>query len=140
MNVKNVSPQIPQALSDDVAQKLHLIGQPARLRILLAIGSGEACVCHLEACLGFRQAYISQQLMLLRDAGMVNTRRVGKHIYYSLEDPRLIDIVRLAGIEQPESFQMTEIYVPGCVCPLCLPNQTEDDEEGDPEASGPFFG
>jgi len=49
----------------------HVLGaiqQTARLRILLAIGEGEACVCHLETLLGYRQAYISQHLMALRKA------------------------------------------------------------------------
>ncbi len=44
------------------------LSQPSRIEILLAIGEGEACVCHLEAKLGMRQAYISQHLMALRDA------------------------------------------------------------------------
>lgn len=53
-----------------IADLFRLLGQPVRLRILLAIGTGEACVCHLEAHLGLRQALISQYLMVLRDAGL----------------------------------------------------------------------
>ena len=45
-----------------LASLFRTMGQAARLRIILAIGEGEACVCHLEAILGYRQAYISQQL------------------------------------------------------------------------------
>ena len=55
-------------LAEKAAQLLHLLGQAERLSILLAIGNGEACVCHLEAALGLRQAYISQHLMTLRQA------------------------------------------------------------------------
>lgn len=55
---------------DEIAHLLQTIGQTARLQILLAIGEGEACVCHLEAALGWRQAYLSQHLMALREAGM----------------------------------------------------------------------
>ncbi|MBN1667987.1 MAG: winged helix-turn-helix transcriptional regulator, partial [Anaerolineales bacterium] len=54
------------------------VSTPARLRILAAIGTGEACVCHLEARLDLRQAYISQQLMEMRDADLVDTRRDGR--------------------------------------------------------------
>ena len=45
---------------------------PVRLQILQVLRDGEACVCHLEAVLNQRQAYISQQLMRLRDAGFAN--------------------------------------------------------------------
>ena len=51
-----------------ISRLLESISKPARIQILLAIGEDEACVCHLEAVLGYRQAYISQQLMALREA------------------------------------------------------------------------
>lgn len=46
----------------------------------MAIGSSEACVCHLEAMPGYRQAVISQHLKALREAGVLGTRRGGKYI------------------------------------------------------------
>ncbi|MEW6406696.1 MAG: permease [Chloroflexota bacterium] len=46
-----------------------ILMHPARLGILDLLREGEACVCHMEAVFGYRQAYISQQLMVLRDAG-----------------------------------------------------------------------
>ena len=66
---------------ESLAVFLRAISQPVRLEILLAIGTGEACVCHLEAVIGQRQAYISQQLMALREAGIVKSRRDGRNIY-----------------------------------------------------------
>ena len=54
-----------------VSLLMQSIDQPARLQILLAIGEGETCVCHLEATFGWRQAYLSQHLMALRE---VNAR------------------------------------------------------------------
>ncbi len=80
-----------------MADIFALIGQPARLHILLAIGTEHACVCQLEALLGLRQAYISQQLMLLRDAGLVETERVGRHIFYRLSEPRWLDLIKTAA-------------------------------------------
>ena len=65
MNIKTTSPE------EQIAQLLRAIDQPARLRILMAIGRSEACVCHLEAMLVLRQAYISQHLMALRHAGIL---------------------------------------------------------------------
>lgn len=54
---------------EQISKLLSLIGQPARIQILLIIGAQEACVCHLEAVLGMRQASISQHLMVLRKTG-----------------------------------------------------------------------
>lgn len=80
-----------------MADVFALIGQPARLNILLAIGNEKACVCQLEALLDQRQAYISQQLMLLRDAGLVETERSGRFIFYHLTDPRLLNLIEQAA-------------------------------------------
>jgi ArsR family transcriptional regulator len=83
----------PQQMTDIFA----LIGKPNRLNILLAIGNDKVCVCQLEAVLGLRQAYISQQLMLLRDSGLVETERSGRHIFYHLSDPRWLEMVKQAA-------------------------------------------
>jgi DNA-binding transcriptional ArsR family regulator len=101
------------------AALLRALGQPARVRILQGIGQGEACVCHLEAMLGLRQAYISQHLMALRDQGLVTTRRDGKFIFYRLRDPGLLDLIAAAA-------NLAGVTVPGptnrdvqCSCPSC---------------------
>ncbi|MHB8088292.1 MAG: ArsR/SmtB family transcription factor [Anaerolineaceae bacterium] len=76
-----------------LAKFFDLLGQPSRLQIVLAIGSGDALVCQLCAISGNRQAYISQQLMELRKGGLVITRRQGRNIYYRLAEPQFLDIV-----------------------------------------------
>ncbi len=53
---------------EKLSRIFRAISTPARFQILTAIGNGEACVCHLKALLDLRQAYISQQLMEMRDA------------------------------------------------------------------------
>jgi DNA-binding transcriptional ArsR family regulator len=99
---------------------LEALGSPVRIQILLAIGAGEACVCHLESLLGLRQAYISQQLMDLREKGIVTSRREGKFIYHRLEKPEILDLVRLAahvaGVAEAELALHAH---PGCECPHC---------------------
>jgi DNA-binding transcriptional ArsR family regulator len=62
---------------EQISNLFQVIGPAARLQILLAIGEGEVCVCHLEAMLGLRQAALSQHLMALREAGIVSDRREG---------------------------------------------------------------
>jgi len=93
------------------------MGHPARLRILDALCVEEACVCHLEALLGYRQAYLSQQLMILREAGLVTDRRDGLRVYYSLADQHVEAM--LAAVSLPEGRRNPTEPVPGCTCPHC---------------------
>ena len=102
----------------DLAHLLQTIGQPARLEILLAIGEGEVCVCHLEAMLGRRQATLSQHLMALREAGLVSDRRDGRYIFYCLRDPALLALVREAARLQGEALPVLSPS-PDCGCPTC---------------------
>ena len=81
------------AVSDRISAILQVVSSPARIAILLSIGHGEACVCHLEAALGWRQAYISQHLMALRKADMLVDRRDGRYVYYRLADASLLELV-----------------------------------------------
>ena len=76
--------------AEKISAILEEIASPSRLVILLSIGDGEACVCHLESVLNKRQAYISQHLMALRQAGIITSRRDGRFIYYRLADPALL--------------------------------------------------
>ena len=103
---------------DKIAILLQTIGQPARLQILLAIGDGEPCVCHLEATFGWRQAYLSQHLMALRKERLVITNRHGRNIHYQLSDPRLLDLIHqaaeLQGVTLPRLAPSPE-----CECPNC---------------------
>ncbi len=103
---------------DTVTGLFQTLGQPTRLKILLAIGAGEACVCHLEATLGLRQAHLSQHLMALREAGLVADRRESRFIFYHLADPRLLGVLRqaaeLQGVSLPELSPS-----PACECPNC---------------------
>lgn len=76
-----------------IAQRFKILGHPARIAILLALRTGEQCVCNLEASLGLRQAYISQQFMLLREAGLVNYRQEGWNRYYFVTQPEIFQVL-----------------------------------------------
>jgi DNA-binding transcriptional ArsR family regulator len=106
-----------------VSDLLQAISPEPRLEILLAIGDGEACVCHLEAGLGYRQAYISQQLMVLRETGLLSTRRDGKYIFYRLERPEIMEMVelavRLAGYDVSVVAARVNLSRSSCDCPNC---------------------
>jgi DNA-binding transcriptional ArsR family regulator len=109
-----------------VASLLETISPLARLEILLAIGTGEACVCHLESALGLRQAYISQHLMALRKADILQDRREGRYIFYRLKDASLLDLIsvsaRLSGLSADAVSAQINVRVnPSCECPQCSP-------------------
>ncbi len=96
------------------ARLFHLLSHPARLRILDELRRGEACVCHLQAVLRRPQPYVSQQLRVLRDAGLVTDRRSGLLVYYQLADRQVEWILeRVLG---PAGEQEC---IPGCTCPHC---------------------
>ena len=116
---------------EHIAAFLRAISQPTRLEILLAIGTGEACVCHLEAAIGQRQAYISQQLMALREAGIVASRRDGRNIYYHIKDPKLLELIQDAGDichKEAGQIQITgpENLQGHCPCPKCAADHPEN--------------
>lgn len=98
------------------AELYSMFSHPARLQILDELRRDEACVCHLQAVLGRPQAYVSQQLRVLREAGVVADRKDGLLVYYRLDDRRaerlLAEILGLAG--EPT-------HLPNCPCPKCSP-------------------
>ncbi|HWQ83143.1 MAG TPA: metalloregulator ArsR/SmtB family transcription factor [Anaerolineales bacterium] len=109
-----------------ISELFKALSQPARIEILLAIGTSEACVCHLEAQLTMRQAYISQQLMALRQAGILETRRDGRYIYYRLADPAVLELISQAAqvLQIPaEKTQRADLEqaMAACPCPHCEP-------------------
>ncbi len=72
----------------DAAEFMKALAHEGRLMIFCHLMSGEKSVSELEALIGARQAAVSQQLSRLRLEGLVNSRRDGKAIYYSIADRR----------------------------------------------------
>jgi len=82
------SPEQMMANAAAAASYLKALAHEGRLMILCHLSTGEKSVGELEERLAMRQAAVSQQLARLRLEGLVNARRDGKTIYYSLGDPR----------------------------------------------------
>ena len=103
------------------AETLKALAHPTRLAVLEILRDGEQCVCHMEATLGLRQPKISQQLMILRQAGLVNFRRDGLNIYYRVIKPqvfRVVDAVYAAsGSHRPRIAHKHARE--NCPCPKC---------------------
>jgi DNA-binding transcriptional ArsR family regulator len=104
---------------DQEAKLFKVLMHPARLEILDILREGEECVCHMEAFLGYRQAYISQQLMVLRESGLVADRRDGWNIFYYVTKPEVYTLVdaasRMIGVPQKKYDHNTA----SCPCPKC---------------------
>lgn len=112
-------------LAEQIAAPLEAIASPQRIAILLTIGKGEACVCHLEAALGWRQAYLSQHLMALRKANVLTDRRQGRYIYYRLANASLLDLITAiataSGLSIESVSGLTNLPTDlSCECPQCL--------------------
>lgn len=82
-----------QARADDAARLLKVLSNRDRLMILCHLAEGERNVGELEALLQLRQPSLSQQLSRLRTEGLVETRRQGKSIYYSLASPEVREVI-----------------------------------------------
>lgn len=86
----------PERLRGAAAQAvaaLKVLANQERMLLLCQLSQGELCVSDLEEQLQIRQPTLSQQLAVLRNEGVVDTRREGKNIYYSVADPALLDIL-----------------------------------------------
>jgi DNA-binding transcriptional ArsR family regulator len=119
-------PTVPtaEAQHEAEARLFKALRHPARLAILGILRDGEACVCHMEAALGYRQAYISQQLMVLRDAGLVQDRRDRWNVFYHVSQPQvfaILDAARLATERTGPSAAGHTVAgrLENCACPNC---------------------
>jgi DNA-binding transcriptional ArsR family regulator len=105
MNITNYNP---------TADLFKILSHPVRLQILDEVRFQPCCVCHLQVLTGRPQAYISQQLRVLRDAGLVADDKDGQNVYYQLSNPTVDALLH-------EVFGPTGIAdrLEGCCCPKC---------------------
>ena len=110
---------------DQLANRIKLLAHPERLRILDALRYGPECVCHLEALLDKPQPYVSQQVGLLRKAGIIEDEKDGLNVYYRLVDTEVIDWLecifgQVKGQHPDMSYHKTIV---SCPCPKCEPTE-----------------
>ncbi len=77
------------------SQLLKSLANPDRLMLLCQLVQGEACVSELETLTGITQPSLSQQLGILRDKGLVTTRREGRLIYYSIDSDDALAVMQV---------------------------------------------
>jgi ArsR family transcriptional regulator len=101
------------------ANLFKVLVHPTRLAILDLLRDGEQCVCHLEAHLGLRQAYISQHLTVLRQAGLVEIRREGWNIYYKIMDDSILPVLDSSRAAKGRDLKIDWNAPTVCPCPKC---------------------
>ena len=89
---------IPERENDRLAQTYKALGDPTRLKIVMALEGGEMCVCDLAAFLGLSESAVSHQLRRLKDLALVKHRREGQILFYSLDDDHVAALLKV-GLE-----------------------------------------
>jgi DNA-binding transcriptional ArsR family regulator len=89
---------IPETETERLALTFKVLGDPTRLKIVLALTGGEMCVCDLAAFLGLSESAVSHQLRRMREQSLVRPRREGQVLYYMLDDPHTAELLR-TGLE-----------------------------------------
>lgn len=82
-----------RASADRACRLMKVLSNPDRMLLLCQLAQGEKRVGELEALLGIVQPTLSQQLGVLRDEGLVTTRREGKHIHYRIDSPAALAVM-----------------------------------------------
>lgn len=79
-----------------LTETFKLLGDPTRLKIILALRQEELCVCDLASLLRVSRSAVSHQLRLLKNLRLVKLRREGKIAYYSLNDTHISELIEAA--------------------------------------------
>ena len=90
-----IAPDLLRQAAGQAVSALKVLANEDRLLLLCQLSQGEMCVGDLEQALGIRQPTLSQQLGVLRNEGVVSTRREGKNIFYNVADARLLKVLEL---------------------------------------------
>ena len=85
----------------DLAELFKVFGDSTRIRILFVLFEAEVCVCDLAEALHMTQSAVSHQLKILKQARLVNSRREGKSVFYSLADDHVRTMIG-QGLEHIE--------------------------------------
>ena len=85
-----------ETIINDTSDILKILGDPTRLKIVLALTKEELCVCDLSVLSNVSVSAVSHQLRLLRGQKLVKFRKQGKMVYYSLADEQISKIISAA--------------------------------------------
>ena len=99
VHLERVEQARKEAISDQELDRLALtykvLGDPNRLKIVMALRNVEMCVCDLAAFTGLSDSAVSHQLRRLKDLALVKSRRAGQIIYYALDDEHVSQLLNV---------------------------------------------
>ncbi len=72
------------------------LAHPIRLKIITKLVQGELCVCKLNEDVDFSQSNLSQHLRILKEANILNARKDGMWIYYSIKNNKILELLNIA--------------------------------------------
>jgi DNA-binding transcriptional ArsR family regulator len=88
------------------ASILKALGQPTRLQILDLLRDGERCVCEIFPAISQEQANVSKHLSILKQAGILESRKDGLRILYRIKTPEILNL--LTGVSKLLKAQASE--------------------------------
>src|SRR5450432_2126374 len=91
-----IVPGLSVPLSVVKADLFKALAHPARIRVLEVLVEGERSVGELQPLVGIESSHLSQQLAVLRRAGLVTARKVGATVYYTIKDPLVAELLLVA--------------------------------------------
>ena len=80
----------------EISEIFSLLGEPTRVKILLALMEGELCVYHICEITGGKQSAVSQHLRKLKDKYVIKCRKEANQVLYSIADEHIATIVKTA--------------------------------------------
>jgi DNA-binding transcriptional ArsR family regulator len=83
-----------KASAEQACKLMKVLSNPDRLMILCQLANAELCVSEIEKLLSIGQPTLSQQLTVLREEGLVTTRRDGKNIYYQISSTSVLAVIQ----------------------------------------------
>ena len=95
MTNENLDMPAMQLAAAKASRLLKALANPDRLLLLCQLTQGEHCVSEMETLVGVLQPTLSQQLAVLRQEGLVTTRREGKQIFYSIASPDALAVMQV---------------------------------------------
>ncbi len=97
---RTVAPVLPEGLNVPLSQvKAELfkaLANPARIRVLELLAEGERSVGEMQPLVGIELSHLSQQLSVLRRAGLVSSRKEGASVIYSIRNDNVVELLRVA--------------------------------------------
>lgn len=96
MTDRTLAAALSRPVSEVKAELFKALGHPARVRVLEVLAEGERSVGELQPLVGIESSHLSQQLAVLRRAGLVTTRKEGASVVYALADPLVAELLAVA--------------------------------------------